>query len=172
MNGQRSQKPISTPRYKPAPLPTNNPWKSQSSQINDSHRTDPQIPGCSAQQQQSFQQLFPTPKPVTVRNNFQQRNVSIPQPHISNHVPERNNVQHANVAIQQVHNPTYPNIPPPMPHQQAVHNLDLEGIIKWAQSLMTALANTRPEQSLNVIISHVMPLMLVQSLVTPRNGQP
>ena len=56
--------------------------------------------------------------------------------------------------------------------QQAVPNMDIQGIIMWAQTLMNALANARQEDTLNIIISHAMPLMLVQSLVNTNNGQP
>lgn len=170
MQGSGNQRPIQTPRFIPAPAPTVNAWQkptgpsiSQNSQLprvvnvpNSFSSHFPAIQRQSQYQYPHYQSLQATPSSSSMgaTNIIQPRTITMPREASPN-------------------NQSYPTtIPPPLPHQQAVRNLDLDGIFKWAQTLMVALANTRPEESLNVIIAHVMPLMLVQSLVTPRNGQP
>lgn len=55
---------------------------------------------------------------------------------------------------------------------QSIRELDFSAIINWARTLMLAVTTCNPQDMLNVIISHAMPLMLVKSITSIQNGHP
>ena len=110
------------------------------------------------------------PPTINPWNNNAQRNLPSSSASQTVHFPSLPQPQHVQPSIQPMRE--QPSNTQYNQSQHQVPNMDFQGIILWAKTLMSALEKARPEDTLNVIISHAMPLMLVQSIINTNNGQP